>query len=137
MIIKEERKVLFSLPKPFQVNYFSDWFDREINNDGFIQYFDNSSGQFAYHTNDILEQLNIKDISLIFNKALKIINPDNISKSNFIEEHRTLSENLSASDEEKLNKLDQEYYKHDDKLEKALPKYLKENRKALYTTENN
>jgi hypothetical protein len=86
----------------------------QVINGGFIQYFDNRYGIFAYETLNDLLKIDAKKTWKLLSKALSIINPDHYTGQKFLDYiyfHQYESSYKTFS--EKLELLDDDYYTFD------------------------
>lgn len=105
---------VLNLPEDLQVVYTVVLFDTQIENGGFHQYFFNSYGQFSFLTLKNLRKIKSIQISELLEKAIKIVNYEKLSESDFrnkvfnreITHVINFEENLMNS----LDLLDNEYY---------------------------
>jgi Domain of unknown function (DUF4375) len=132
-IIEDESKwynYIKKLPSELQIIYNIMIFHKQVMNGGIHQYFFNSYGMFSYLTLNNLETINAFKTANILNRALKIINYQNLNEEIFRNKifNRKL-EIISDFDEDVFNKLsilDDEYYELDEDLEVLYIEYLSE-----------
>ena len=106
-------------------------FESEVNNGGFLQYFRNSSGAHAPEIADALEAIGASATAIIVERALELAGQD-IVWSN--EDARQAAINrLPSTIREKLNELDQAFYKCQDDLTRLLYDYVKEHGREIDT----
>lgn len=88
-------------------------FASEINNGGLNQYFFNSSGQNCFATLRYFKKNGMTKEEKILEEAINLINPKKLSEKVLIENlrKRTVDELEDSIVNEKLGKLDKEYYK--------------------------
>lgn len=89
--------------------------EMEVNNGGFNQYFINS-GQNCYETLKALKKNGKVETAKLLESAIKLINPNQISKKMFIEKlgKGEVNELYDEKISEELNLLDTEFYKYKD-----------------------
>jgi hypothetical protein len=127
--LKKWRKVVNEMDQPVATVYRIGILNLQLMNGGLIQYFDNSYGIFAYETLEDLKRVGANYSYKILETCLKYINPENYSDNRFIELVAEREyDNYDNSFAMKLNELDDEYYKLDEKedLEKLLADYLRQ-----------
>lgn len=90
--------------------------EMEVNNGGLNQYFINSSGQNCFETLRLLKKTGKSKTAAILEKAISLINPQNIREAEFVEKLRQnkVEELYDEKISSKLNVLDQEFYKYPD-----------------------
>lgn len=102
--------------------------EREVNNGGYVQFFDNSSVRFAPSTIDALERIGCAQVADITKNALDALNLPEITVS-------AIEEAICPDEEafcEKFNKLDSQYYAALDKdISEQLFNYIKANRNQI------
>jgi hypothetical protein len=115
------------LKGPAKTTYLIGILNKQIMNGGFIQYYDNSYGQFAYETLMALKEINASGTHDLLKASLEIINPNGKTNSDFRKLIITREYNIDTITEEKLDKLDDKYYNLADTedLEQLLGNYLK------------
>jgi len=88
-------------------------FENEINNGGLNQYFFNSAGLNCFETLRYFKQNGKTKEAAILEKAISLINPKNLPEKELLENlrKRIVAELDDSTINEKLDKLDNEYYK--------------------------
>ncbi len=116
------------LQGPTKTTYLIGILNMQVLNGGFIQYYDNSYGQFAYETLAALKEIKATMTHHLLKESLELINPDGKTNADFKEMiiKRTYKTDLII--EGKLDELDNKYYSLADteNTEKLLGDYLKE-----------
>lgn len=108
------------LSKGERLIYLMGDLEGEVNNGGFSQYFFNSSGKYADETILILKEIGAKYTSSLLEEAKKIY------KSGPTNDGRDEPEvDLTDSQEEKLNELDNKFYEYKDNLNELQITYIK------------
>lgn len=106
-----------NLPKYLQVTYLTVVLENQVLNGGFHQYFVNSYGQFSKETIDALIEIGAFKKSNLLDKALNIVQDENMIDIEFRKElvNKTL-EKLFVDDDlfDPLEKLDDIYYSIED-----------------------
>jgi len=90
--------------------------EREVNNGGLNQYFFNSSGQNCFETMRALKRTGKMETAKILERAINLINPENLTEEEIIEKLREHSV-LELDDDktnEKLDSLDELFYEYPD-----------------------
>ena len=92
-----------------------DELEMEVNNGGFNQYFLNS-GQNCFETLKALKKNGKAKTAKLLESAINLINPNQISESEFIEKlrKREVEELYDEKISAELNKLDEAFYKYPD-----------------------
>lgn len=92
-----------------------DELEMEVNNGGFNQYFINC-GQNSYETLIELKKSGKNKTAVLLKKAIKLINPTNLSEKDFIEklQKREVDELYDDKISAELNLLDEKFYKYPD-----------------------
>lgn len=131
------RVVVNALPKPVATVYRLAILHMQVLNGGFIQYFDNGYGIFAYETLSDLEVIKANQTYKLLKKSLELINPKNLTGESFLKliyekEYEPNYESLGPQ----LNQIDEEYYglEEIEILEDLLGDYLKEHLDELQQT---
>lgn len=108
---------------------YTSWcLETEVNNGGFIQYFFNSTGQFAYLTLDGLEQLGIPEHANLLRRALVLLGlKENIFEN--LRNENSIESFVEAREEVDLSTLDDEFYELEENqdLSKLRVKYIRHN----------
>ncbi|VBB48213.1 conserved hypothetical protein [uncultured Paludibacter sp.] len=88
----------------------------EVNNGGFNQYFFNSSGQNCFATLKLLKEKKKYKTAKLLEEAINLINPNHLSEEELIKKirNREVEELDDDTISEKLNKLDELFYKNPD-----------------------
>lgn len=99
---------------------------QQVFNGGFIQYFDNGYGIFAYETLKFLKIINALESAKLFENALSLVNEKNLPENQF----QAFIANSIVDDKhgDELDKLDDQYYTlESEDLEHILGNYLRRN----------
>lgn len=90
--------------------------EMELNNGGFNQYFINSSGRNCFETLLLLKKNRKYKSAALLEEAIALINPGKLSEDEFLEQLRKHQVDELYNDEitEKLNVLDEKFYKYPD-----------------------
>jgi hypothetical protein len=122
------RQVVNELPEQAARVYRIGILNLQVMNGGFIQYFDNGYGIFAYETLNDLKALQAKDTHQLLKEAVEIINKDNRTGEAFVNLilHRTFDVNYNSICEQ-LDRLDNLYYglEETEDMEELLGTYLR------------
>jgi len=114
------------LSSPERIFFICQTLEREINNGGFSQFYFNSSGNFAAETPDALSEIGANRTSEIVRQAnslfVKGLNKDRLQCE------KMFNEFLTEETEEKLNSLDNDFYKYEDNLLKLNYDYVMKNK---------
>jgi Domain of unknown function (DUF4375) len=115
------------LKGPAKTTYLIGILNWQVMNGGFIQYYNNSYGQFAYETLTALKEINASGTHDLLKASLEIINPNGEKNSDFREFINKREYNIDTITENRLDKLDDKYYDLADTedLEQLLGNYLK------------
>ena len=96
----------------------------EVNNGGFIQFFDNSMGALAGETAAAFQRIGAKKTAAICRRALKVF-PEGLP-ADWEERRAYLDEHVTEAVEEKLEKCDDAFYMYEDDLEALNVAYVRE-----------
>ena len=99
--------------------------EREINNGGFKQFFQNSSGGFANETLAALTAIGSQNFSKLLREAIDVFPNSVVPKVNDLRRNTILSIELTATPI--WSKLDTEFYKYDEDIYHLLITYIQEN----------
>lgn len=115
------------LSGPAKTTYLIGILNRQVMNGGFIQYYDNSYGQFAYETLTALEEINASRTYCLLKASLEIINPNGKANTDFKTFIIKREYDTGKITQDKLDKLDNKYYglAGIEDLEHLLGNYLK------------
>jgi hypothetical protein len=93
-----------------------DELEMEVNNGGFNQYFINSYGRNCFETLRLLKKTGKNKTAKLLEEAITLINPRNLKEEEFLEKLRKhqIDELYSDKISEKLNILDEKFYKYPD-----------------------
>jgi len=125
---RQWKKIISEVSLSSRVTYHTGILNQQVLNGGFIQYYDNGYGIFAYETLGSLQLLKADLTKELLQKSLAIINPGNYRGDHF---DQYISSNEYHADwqtmAEKLDKLDSEYYQleHKENLEQLLATFLR------------
>lgn len=106
-------------------------FEREVNNGGFIQFFFNSSREFAPDLALSLERIDQTEVAALARRAFNVLGVGDPVTVDRIDE---VMEVESDETNEKLNELDSEYYDRGYALSDSLFDFIKANRAAIKLT---
>jgi hypothetical protein len=116
-----------------KIAIYVNWFDAEVANGGFHQFFTNSAGDYSFDILQSLKDISAKNTVRLFEKALSIFPEGKPSKDRF-----TRIDQLENADElaiELLSSLTQEYYDQKESIFTLAAYYLKE-RKSDFINRN-
>lgn len=123
------KQIVDEMQIPVATTYRIGILNMQVMNGGFISYFDNGYGVFAYETLSDLLKIHASKTHLLLMKSLQIVNYNNCTGNDFVDfiDRRKYDEFEGINDQ--LEKLDDEYYTLADieDLEKLLGVYLKLN----------
>ena len=116
-----------ALTYPQMVFYFNQELEREINNGGFKQYFENPSGRYANDTIDTLKEIGATKTAKILESAV-IFFPD---KKVPIDEDlkKDALDNIGDIADSEWDDLDQQFFKYEDNLNKLNLDFVRMNKK--------
>ncbi|MBI5297176.1 MAG: DMP19 family protein [Chloroflexi bacterium] len=126
---KIHKKGFESLSHPERVLHHIYWLESEVNNGGFQQYFDNSSGDYAIDTPSALEEIGAKHTANLMKRANDLFPNGAPSR-----DRQQRLEQLDSFDETNRNKfedLDSEFFKYQDPLEELQVKYMVVNKDQI------
>ena len=116
-----------ALTEPQKKFSFCQWFEQEVNNGGFWQYFFNSSGNFAHQTVDSLKIIEAKTTADMLQKAIDQF--PNKKVPNTYDERMDIFEQIDDTTFEIWEELTQKFYKNPpDDLTTLNFEYIKQNR---------
>jgi hypothetical protein len=118
-------EIVLSMPRGFRFIYAVWLLDAEVNNGGFNQFFWNSSGQFAPEALEGLREIGATKHEELLKKAIQI-HKDESAMIGKLKKKGTLEAFSESYKYTKLNKLDDEYYKLPESLEKLNVKYIRD-----------
>ena len=101
------------LDDDLQLVYLIGILGTQVVNGGFVQYFDNSYGIFSYETLAWLRKIEAKSAANILDRALLIVNVENLQGEEFKEYIYSNVINETLGDQ--LDNLDTEYYELEEK----------------------
>jgi hypothetical protein len=93
--------------------------EAEINNGGFSQYFFNSSGRYKYEAITALEEVGAVYTSELLKKAIQV------SKLSLF--RKWFNKDISENQEEKLEKLDNDFYEYEEDILELQIRYIQKN----------
>lgn len=116
------------LSEPAKTIYLIGILNQQVMNGGFVQYYDNSYGRFAYETLEALKNVGAYKTFALLGRSLELINPDRKVGTDFMNLIIKRGYPTDAATEGKLNDLANEYYVLDDTedLIKLLADYLRQ-----------
>jgi hypothetical protein len=110
---------------PVEQVFLAVWeLEAEVNNGGFEQYFSNSSGLLAGHAENALQAIKAFAMAEIVHRAIEVVGADIAWNDDTARKTRVAT--LSAEQGERLNDLDQEFYRYPDNLTALLFAYVQE-----------
>jgi hypothetical protein len=118
---KEESGGLGSLTPAEQTFFLVWWFEAELNNGGFDQFFDNSTGNHAVHTVSALDRIGATTCANIVRRACALF-PDSTPSSDWNTRQEQLCV-ITDDDEEAFESLTTEFYEYPDDIGGLLAKY--------------
>jgi len=116
------------LQGPVKTTYLIGVLNQQVMNGGFIQYYDNSFGRFAYETLDALKEIKATKTFDLLRESIELINPKGRTNADFKE--LIINRNYENYYEilgDQLHALDSKYYElgDDENLDQLLGDYLK------------
>ena len=114
------------LTEPQKIFYFNQNLEREINNGGFDQYFNNSSGDFTYETLTSLRAIGANKTSDILQQAIDQFPNSKVPKDRA--ERQEILEQIQEKANEIWEQLDQMFYKYEDNLFDLNIAFIRQNR---------
>jgi hypothetical protein len=125
LLDKEERKGLASFTRAERFVYAIEAMVREVNNGGWNQFFDNSSGALAFDLAPALEAVGSKKNLSIAQRALKIFGkPSSLSEN---ERRKQLVKVTKDGDISPWEKLEGEFYQNPEDLEAMIIEFIARN----------
>ncbi|MDR0507749.1 MAG: DMP19 family protein [Dysgonamonadaceae bacterium] len=120
---KKEFEIVMSWNKSQQAIYMIWWLEAEVNNGGFNQFYENSSGQYAEYLPDALRLIGAVKFADLVERANKVYleNYEQITK----EIDGTLEGFSKSYEDNPLNEFDAEFYKYEEPLYDLQVKYIK------------
>jgi uncharacterized protein DUF4375 len=115
-----------ALNYPQMVFYFNQELEREVNNGGFDQYFQNSSGRYANDTVDTLKLIGANGTAKILESAIEMFPDKIVPIDEDLREEIYQQINVKAS--EHWGKLDEQFFKYEDNLNELNMEFVKNNR---------
>jgi hypothetical protein len=106
--------------------YLNRWFENQINNGGFWQYFFNSSSNVAHQTVDSLRIIGANTTADMLQKAIDQF-PDKTIPNTY-EERMEIFEQIGDSEYEVWKELTKKFYEYPDDLQTLNLEYIKQNR---------
>lgn len=119
---KAESKGAASLEENELLAYVIWWFEAELNNGGFRQYFFNSAGDFALETYGALQKIGAVETAELLQSAMKIAFNGKAPKDR--NERQGLLESEEDQKEEALGELDSRFYSSNENIVELVNKYL-------------
>jgi hypothetical protein len=115
------------LQGPTKTTYLIGILNQQVLNGGFIQYYDNRHGRFAYETLTALKEIKATKAHDLLRESLELINPKGKTNADFRELIINRDYETSKIIEDRLDELDTIYYSLADieDLEQLLGDYLK------------
>ncbi|MCA9777651.1 MAG: DUF4375 domain-containing protein [Candidatus Eremiobacteraeota bacterium] len=102
--------------------------EREVNNGGFLLFFQNSSAEYALEAPDCLEEINCRQGAELARRALVILD---VPASASPEEIQNAADEENEQRDERLDQLDQEYFSKVGDLSSALLTFIKNNQENI------
>lgn len=102
--------------------------EREVNNGGFLLFFQNSSAEYALEAPDCLEKINCPQAAELAKRALATLD---LTASPSPEDIQGAAEEEDEQRDERLDRLDQEYSSQVGELSSALLAFIKENQENI------
>jgi hypothetical protein len=109
-----------------QIAYCIDALEREVNNGGFRQFFENSSGDTAMETIASLEAIGAKRVAKLVRRAIAVF-PGAVAPRDR-DTRSALIDELSDTQTEAWETLDGEFYTYPDDLTRLLRRYVEAHR---------
>ena len=113
------------LTEPQKTFSLCQWFEQEVNNGGFWQFFFNSSGNFAHQIVDSLRIIGANTTADILQEAINQF-PNKIVPNTY-DERMNVFEQIGKTEREVWNELDKQFYKYPDDLCALNFEYIKNN----------
>jgi hypothetical protein len=117
------------LSAPERIFYICQTLESEINNGGFSQFYFNSSGDLAAETPDAFLEIGANRTSNIVRQANSLF--ENCLNRDRVQREEMLNKYITDEIEEKLNSLDNDFYKYEDDLAKLNLDYVIRNKKEF------
>jgi hypothetical protein len=123
---KKEFKTVMSWNKSQQAIYMIWWLEAEVNNGGFNQFYENSSGQYAEYLPDVLRLIGAVKFADLMERVNKVYreNYEQITQ----EMDGTVEGFMESYKNNPLNEFDDEFYKYEEPLYDLQVKYIKEHK---------
>ncbi|MCL6268163.1 DMP19 family protein [Flagellimonas myxillae] len=134
------------MPKPLQVVYLINELEAEVQNGGFLQFFTNSSGQFAQETLDALDLIGDTAAKQLLEEAVALINEHSglmqITKTKLEAMHlHAIFETSDLYDNESLmeamNELDRKFYDLKSSYSKLKMAYFEKHKEEVWENRKN
>ncbi len=100
-------------------------FDGEIHNGGFDQFFHNSAGNYFEEIRVYLEKLGAKNSLRMLNSAMDIFPNSQVPKDRYERQNILVPIGEKEEVQNKLNKLNEEFWKYEDNLTERLNNYIR------------
>jgi hypothetical protein len=118
-----------ALSYPQMVFYFNQELEREVNNGGFEQYFLNSSGSYANDTIKSLQLIEAEKTSKILASAISAFPDDIVPVDRNL--RQDILEKISSQKKDRWNKLDEQFFKYEDNLNKLNMEFVRKNKESF------
>lgn len=102
--------------------------ESEVNNGGFLQFFQNTSAEYALEAPESLEQIKCPQCARLAKQALALLT---LPASPTADDIQTAAEQTDEDRDEKLDHLDQEYYRTVGDLSLPLLAYIREHQDTI------
>ena len=102
--------------------------ESEVNNGGFLQFFQNTSAEYALEAPESLEQIKCPQCARLAKEALALLT---LPASPTADDIQTAAEQTDEDRDEKLDHLDQEYYRTVGDLSLPLLAYIREHQHTI------
>lgn len=124
---EELTEAVDKLDKAAKTTYLLGILNQQVMNGGFIEYYGNAYGRFAYETLEALREIGADKTFKLLSRSLELVNIDKKTKTDFKNLIINGSYPRDPTTEDKLGDLDDEYYALDEieDLEKLLGAYLR------------
>lgn len=115
------------LKEPIKITYLICILNQQVLNGGFLQYYDNTYGQFGYETLNALKEIKATNTHDLLRQSLELINPKGMKDADFKKLIFSRNYEINRIIEDRLDELDGIYYSLADieDLEQLLGDYLK------------
>ena len=118
-----------AVTKPQKYIYLNRWFENQINNGGFGQYFFNSNSDVIHQTVDSLRIIGANTTADMLQKAIDQLPNKTIPDT--YDERMNVFEQIGKTEREMWNELDKKFYEYPDDLCTLNFEYIKQNRNGF------